>query len=98
RVWEELRVDAGVEFRATREGHPRPLHPMIRDDVYRIGREALVNAIRHAHATRIELEGEYAPHQLRLLVRDDGPGLDPEALRPGRDGHSRLSRMRQRPD
>jgi signal transduction histidine kinase/ligand-binding sensor domain-containing protein len=96
RVRDDVRADDEVEFRVIREGQPRPLHPMIRDDVYRIGREAVVNAIRHAHAARIELEVEYAPHQLRLLVRDDGRGIDAEVLRAGRDGHWGLSGMRER--
>jgi len=96
RVREDVRGDEAIEFRVIREGQPRPLHPMIRDDVYRIGREALVNAIRHAHAAKIELEVEYARQQLRLLVRDDGRGIDPEVLRAGRDGHWGLSGMRER--
>src|SRR5262249_18937044 len=96
RVREDVRGDEEIEFRVIREGQPRPLHPMIRDDVYRIGREALVNAIRHAGAEKIELELECAPQRLRILVRDDGRGIDPQVLRAGRDGHWGLSGMRER--
>jgi signal transduction histidine kinase len=70
--------------------------PMIRDDVYRIGREALVNAFRHSGATRIEVGVETARHRLRVLVRDDGRGIDAEVLRAGRDGHWGLPGMRER--
>jgi signal transduction histidine kinase len=78
------------------EGQPRPVHPVIRDEVYRIGREAVVNAFRHSGAKQIEVELEYAPSRLRVLVRDDGRGIDAEVLRSGREGHWGLSGMRER--
>jgi signal transduction histidine kinase len=69
-------------------GGPAPtLHPVIRDDVYRIGREALVNSFRHAQASSIEVEIEYGANQLRVNVRDNGIGIDPQVLRTGREGH-----------
>lgn len=85
-----------IDFRVIVEGRPKDLHPILRDDVYRIGREALVNAFRHARATTIEIELEYAPAHLRILVRDDGSGIDPQVLRSGRDGHWGLTGMRER--
>jgi signal transduction histidine kinase len=96
RIREDVRVGDDVELRVIREGPPRPLHPMVRDEVYRIGREALVNAIRHSGAAKIEVAVECAAHHLRVLVRDDGRGIDPEVLRAGRDGHWGLSGMRER--
>jgi len=87
-------IEAG--FRVIVEGKPRSLHPVIRDEVYRIGREALINAFRHSSAQNIELELEYAAAQLRLLVRDDGRGIDPDVLRAGREGHWGLPGMRER--
>src|SRR5262249_1084704 len=83
-------------FRVMVQGLVRPLHPLIHDEVYRIGREALANAFRHSHATGIEVELEYANQQLRVLVRDNGCGIDPQVLRSGRDGHWGLSGMRER--
>ena len=74
----------------------QPLHPLIRDEVYRIGREALVNAFRHSGAAEIEVEVEYAVSHLRVRVRDDGRGIDDEVLRSGREGHWGLSGMRER--
>ena len=87
-----------VEFRVITEGQQRPLHPLLRDEVYRIGREAVLNAFRHARASRIEVTLKYNSKQLDLLVRDDGCGIDPEILRSGRDGHWGLSGMRERAD
>ena len=65
-------------------------------DVYSIGREALVNAFRHSRASNIEAELEYGVNQLRVLVRDNGCGIDFEVLHSGRDGHWGLSGMRER--
>ena len=87
-----------VGFRFVVEGKPRALHPLLRDEMYKIGREALINAFRHAQANNVELELKYSHNQLRLLVRDDGCGIDPKILSSGRDGHRGLSGMRERAD
>jgi ligand-binding sensor domain-containing protein/signal transduction histidine kinase len=96
RAQQELSVMSNSEFRVIVEGRPRPLHPMVRDEVHRLGREALMNAFHHASAKHIEVELEYAAHHLRMLVRDDGVGIDPEVLESGRQGHWGLSGMRER--
>jgi signal transduction histidine kinase len=86
-----------VDFRVIAEGSYRaPLHPIVRDEVFRIGREALRNAFRHSKARTIEIELNYSPSQLRMLVRDDGCGIDAETLQTGRDGHYGLAGMRER--
>ncbi|HEV8204951.1 MAG TPA: sensor histidine kinase [Pyrinomonadaceae bacterium] len=95
---------AGQEFgnekvkdcRVIVEGTPKQLHPIIRDEAYRIGREALANAFRHSQANKIEIELEYSTKQLRILVRDDGTGIDAHVLESGRDGHWGLAGMRER--
>jgi len=87
-----------VGFRVITEGQQRPLHPLLRDEVYRIGREALINAFRHARAHQIEITLRYSSKQLRLMVRDDGCGIDPNTLQSGREGHWGLSGMRERAD
>jgi signal transduction histidine kinase len=96
RIPEELSLQQPIDYRVIVEGQPRPLHPVIRDDVYRIGREALVNSFRHAQANSIEVEIEYGVNQLRVNVRDNGVGIDPQVLRTGREGHWGLSGMRER--
>ena len=72
------------------------MHPIIRDEVYRIGREAVTNAFRHSSAKSIEVELEYGPEELRMAVRDDGCGISPSVLQQGRDGHFGLPGMRER--
>ena len=79
------------------EGAPRNLHPIVRDEVYRIAGEMLRNAFRHADAQRIEVEIRYDERQLRVRVRDDGKGIDPQHLSDdGRGGHFGLRGMRER--
>jgi signal transduction histidine kinase len=96
RIQQELLIQEDVGFRVIVDGQPRPLHPLLRDEVYRIGREALVNAFHHSHAKNIEIELEYASNQFRVLVRDDGCGIDPQMVQSGREGHWGLPGMRER--
>ena len=94
---DETNQNPPPEFRVEVEGAPRELHPILRDDVYRIAGEALRNAFRHAEARRIEVEVRYDEHQLRLRVRDDGKGFDSlKLLGARRDGHWGLTGMRER--
>jgi signal transduction histidine kinase len=69
---------------------------MLRDEAYRIGREALSNAFRHSHAKKIAMNIHYTSGHLKILVRDDGCGIDSHVLVTGRDGHWGLSGMRER--
>jgi signal transduction histidine kinase len=78
------------------EGSPRDLHPIVRDDIHRIAREALRNAFRHAQADHIEAEVTYGPREVRLRIRDDGKGVDPKHLSAGRTRHWGLTNMRER--
>ncbi len=87
-----------IAFRIISEGARRTLHPVLRDEVYRIGREALLNAFRHSKARSIEIELDYSAGSLRVLIRDDGCGIDSATLREGREGHWGLSGMRERAD
>jgi len=77
-------------------GASQELHPILRDEVYRITAEAMRNAFRHARARRIEVEIAYDTRQLRVRVRDDGAGMDASLRREGRGGHFGLPGMRER--
>jgi ligand-binding sensor domain-containing protein/signal transduction histidine kinase len=86
-----------AEFHVDVEGTPQNLHPILRDEVYRIAGEALRNAFKHAQARRIEVEIRYDERQLRLRVRDDGKGIDAKHLGgDGYAGHYGLRGMRER--
>src|SRR5262249_39222587 len=52
-----------VDFRILESGRPHSIDPLIRDEIYSIGREALVNAFRHSRAKRVEVEIEYSRTQ-----------------------------------
>jgi signal transduction histidine kinase/streptogramin lyase len=85
------------EFGVQVEGTPRNLHPILRDEVYRIAGEAMRNAFLHADARQIEVEIHYDERQIRLRVRDDGKGINPKLLSDdGREGHFGLRGMRER--
>jgi PAS domain S-box-containing protein len=96
RVQQELVLQDNVDFRVIVAGRQQPLQPSVRHEIYRIGREALLNAFGHARATRIEFELKYADDELRIRIRDNGCGIDPQVLRSGREGHWGLAGMRER--
>ena len=84
-------------FHVAVEGETRELHPILRDEIYKIAAEALRNAFRHAHAGRVEVEIRYDDEQFRLRVRDDGKGIDPAVLaNQGLEGHYGLRGMHER--
>ncbi|MCM3870549.1 MAG: histidine kinase [Pyrinomonadaceae bacterium] len=95
-IQREIGAGEETDFRVIVEGASQALHPVVRDEVYRIGREAVVNAFRHSQAKNIEVEVAYLSNRLRILVRDDGCGIDSEVLNSGREGHFGLPGMRER--
>jgi signal transduction histidine kinase len=76
-------------------GDAREMHPIVRDEVYRIGYEAIHNACLHSGASQLEVGLVYA-HDLALRVNDNGIGIDPAVAERGRDGHFGLQGMRER--
>ena len=84
-------------FQVIVEGQPQTLSPLLQDEIYRIAREVLRNAFRHACASRIEVALHYDPNLFRLRIRDDGKGIDAAVLHEGaRTGHWGLPGMRER--
>ncbi len=92
----EFSLPANVDFRVITEGEPERLRPLIRDEVYLIVREAVINAFRHSAASAIEVKVGYISRNLRVSVRDNGCGIDEELLKSGREGHWGLTNMRER--
>jgi ligand-binding sensor domain-containing protein len=95
-IGDELSSEGSATFELLVEGETRELHPIVRDEVYRITREALRNAFSHARANHIEGEIIYAERLFRLRIRDDGEGIAPAILEDGRPGHYGLPGMRER--
>jgi signal transduction histidine kinase/ligand-binding sensor domain-containing protein len=93
----DLQTAYPCEFRVTVSGDPRPLIPLVFEEMRRFGHEALSNAFRHAKAKLIEVEIHYERSEFKVRVRDDGIGIDAEVLNPGfRHGHWGLPGMRER--
>jgi signal transduction histidine kinase len=92
----ELSTPGSAVFRLEVEGVPKDLHPIVRDEIYRIAREVLRNAFKHAQARQIETELTYGERILRLRLRDNGKGIPLEILQRGRQGHYGLCGMRER--
>jgi signal transduction histidine kinase/ligand-binding sensor domain-containing protein len=94
---EQIRKGGSCGFRVVVNGSVRPLHPVVFEELFKIGKEALSNAFRHSGAHSIEAELNYERSQLRLQIRDDGAGIDSTILGQGyRDGHFGLPGMRER--
>ena len=84
-------------FNVVVEGTSRNLHPILRDEVYRLTSEAMRNAFRHSAAQNLEVEIRYDQKYFRLRVRDDGKGIPSDVLSgDGREGHYGLPGMRER--
>lgn len=68
-----------MAFRArVPEGMHTALDPGRSTALYRAAQEALTNVTRHARASAVEVEVEYAAGRATLTVRDDGRGFDPD--------------------
>jgi signal transduction histidine kinase len=84
-----------LEFHLSVAGASRELHPIVRDEVYRIGYEAIRNARLHSGASRLNVQLSYAAG-LTLRVRDNGGGIDPAIAAKGKEGHFGLIGMYER--
>jgi signal transduction histidine kinase/ligand-binding sensor domain-containing protein len=94
---EGMRNGGSHDFKVAVNGAIRPLHPVVFEELFKIGKEALRNAFRHSGAHSIEAELNYERSELRIRIRDDGTGIDSAILRQGhRDGHFGLPGMRER--
>jgi signal transduction histidine kinase len=76
------------------KGTCRPLDPRVEGELLRIGQEAVANAVRHAQASRIDVELRYETARVSLQVEDDGRGFVPSSH--DLEGHYGLRGMRER--
>lgn len=76
-------------------GEIREIHPIVRDEVYRVGYEAIRNAHAHSGGTHLTVQLRYTD-DLMLRVADDGIGADAPTLSDGKKGHYGLKGMRER--
>ena len=86
----------GVRFQIFVVGRPKAMRPTIQEQIYLIGREAIANAFQYSKARSIEVEVVYLLGKLGVIIRDDGCGIDPQAVRLQQNLHRRLLGMYER--
>lgn len=91
-------VTVGTNLRVNLEtrGSPRPLPEVVEENFLRIGREALNNVIKHAHATAVTMELVFEPERVVLRVSDNGRGFDTQVAAGPHDGHFGLLGVSER--
>ena len=95
RAIDECSRESRAEISFSVNGRFREMHPVVRDEIYRIGYEALRNSCAHSGGDRVKLALGYA-HDLTLSVNDNGVGIDSEVIEKGKEGHFGLGGMRER--
>jgi len=95
RATEECRMQRPMEASFSVVGDAREMHPVVRDEIYRIGYEAIRNACMHSRGNRVEVGLKYGP-DLAVLVKDNGIGIDPKIAKLGKNGHFGLQGMKER--
>jgi signal transduction histidine kinase len=71
------------------------MHPIVRDEVYRIGYEAIRNACKHSEASQVTVELSYS-QDFSVRISDNGIGIDSKVASTGKEGHFGLQGMRER--
>ena len=95
RALEECRMRSSMLASLSVVGVASEMHPIMRDEVYRIGYEAIRNAYTHSNGKHIRVDLSYA-NDLMVCVTDDGVGIDPAIAKSGKEGHFGLHGMRER--
>ncbi len=95
RATEECRMLSPMETSFSVEGDCKEMHPIVRDEIYRIGYEAIRNASAHSKASRLHVGLKYG-QDLAISVGDNGVGIPESIINGGPDGHYGLQGMRER--
>jgi signal transduction histidine kinase len=97
RIAEAMTQSAGVSVAVEIRGAPaQPPGALVEENLFRIGQEALTNAIKHSRASRIVVALHYDGACTELTVSDDGVGIASSVPEPGADGRFGLLGMRER--
>ena len=76
-VCEELSQMFAIQYQIIRRGHAKPIVPVVRQELFFIGREALMNASQHSQANTIGVDLSFHRRSVGLRIRDDGNEVDP---------------------
>ena len=77
-------------------GERRALSLLVETTALRIGREAVLNALKHAEARKVDVHLDYGAEFLNLQIRDDGRDMTPGPEAAATDGHFGIAGMRER--
>ena len=83
RLAEEMTATTPLDVTFHIQGARRPLPREMERQLFRIGQEALTNALRHAQATRMDVELGFHLKHVRLRVWDNGRGFEVEKAASG---------------
>lgn len=93
----ELAHGSNIDFKVSVEGKPQLLQRIVQDEIFAIGREAVINAFNHSQAKLIEITCDYGFDEMLLQIRDDGHGIEKSILAEGRKReHWGMLGMRER--
>jgi signal transduction histidine kinase/ligand-binding sensor domain-containing protein len=95
RATQECLLDRSMAVKFSVTGVAKDMHPIARDEIYRIGYEAIHNACEHSSASQLEVALNYA-QDLTLRVNDNGAGIEPAIVARGKAEHFGLQGMRER--
>jgi ligand-binding sensor domain-containing protein/signal transduction histidine kinase len=95
RAGEECRMQRAIEFDLFVEGESWRMHPIVRDEIYRIAYEAIRNACTHSGGDHVVVKLIYGTN-LTLSIRDNGKGIEPAVAARGKDGHFGVIGMYER--
>ncbi len=95
RAIDDCERQRGIPASLTVSGDAREMHPVVRDDLYRIGYEAIRNACVHSRGARLDIALTFG-HDVTLRVADDGVGMESALAEQGKEGHFGLRGMRER--
>jgi signal transduction histidine kinase len=97
RVTQACLIDGSIKIKFSMEGQPRDMYPIARDQLFRIGHEAIRNACEHSSASQLEISLKYGD-SLTLLVNDNSIGVEQAILTDSKPAHTGLEEMHQRAD
>ena len=89
-------ANSGAQIDVRITGDDSTLPEEVAHHVFRVAQEAIVNAVKHAAADRIDVELKIKPQELCLRIADDGSGFEPEEAFTSRRGNFGLIGMRER--
>ena len=92
----QMATDTGLTVQTIQTGEARTLPEVIEENLLRISQEAMTNVVKHSGARNVGLELSFLPGTIRLEIRDDGAGFEPDRCQGPQDGHFGLQGMRER--